>query len=207
MPEWDDIFAEKGKVFEIPHPEMEKLSSLFIERGVIKILDLGCGTGRHLIFFSKKGFKVYGVDASPTALKMAKDWVKNEGLNVETFLHRMENPFPFENDFFDAIISIQVIHHNLKKQVIFTIQEITRVLKKNGFIFITVPYLGSGSKLEGWNLKEIEPGTYVPHAGQEAGLPHHFFTEDELIECFDHYEIIKVYIDTTKHRALLARKK
>ncbi len=54
MPDWDDIFAEKGKTFIKPHPDMERLANLFSEKGVRRILDLGCGTGRHLLFFFEK---------------------------------------------------------------------------------------------------------------------------------------------------------
>ncbi|MFX1316241.1 MAG: class I SAM-dependent methyltransferase, partial [Promethearchaeota archaeon] len=115
MPDWNDIFTEKGKVFEKPHPDMERLLGTFKERRFQKILDLGCGTGRHLIFFSKNAFKVYGIDASPKALEISRQWLNEEGLDGELQLHRMEDKFPYRDNFFDVIISIQVIHHNLMK--------------------------------------------------------------------------------------------
>ena len=36
------------------------------------VLDLGCGTGRHMALFSEKGYKVAGVDRSPEMLKLAE---------------------------------------------------------------------------------------------------------------------------------------
>ena len=46
MPDWNDIFNERGKVFLEPHPDMERLVKLFKRTNVQKMLDLGCGTGR-----------------------------------------------------------------------------------------------------------------------------------------------------------------
>ena len=72
MPDWDNIFSEKGKVFTEPHQDMDKITKLFEEKGVRKILDIGSGTGRHLLYFLKKGFEVYGMDASPKGISIAK---------------------------------------------------------------------------------------------------------------------------------------
>jgi ubiquinone/menaquinone biosynthesis C-methylase UbiE len=207
MPDWNDIFTEKGKVFEEPHPDMESLSKTFKEHNFKKILDLGCGTGRHLVFFCKNDFDVYGIDSSPKALEIAEQWLKENNNKAQLKLHRMEHKFPFENQFFDAIISIQVIHHNVIKDIRFCIKEIERILKKNGMVFLTFPILGGGSKLERWDLKKIEKNTYIPQTGPEKGLPHHFFTLEEINFIFNAFEILEIYIDGTNHRAMLAIKK
>jgi SAM-dependent methyltransferase len=207
MPDWNDIFTEKGKVFEEFHPDINKLGKIFKEKGFKRILDLGCGTGRHLIFFCKNGFDVYGIDASPKALEIANEWLREENCKAQLKLHRMEIKFPYDNEFFDAIISIQVIHHNLLKDIIFCIEEMERILKKDGMIFLTFPILGGGSKLEGWDLKEIEENTYIPQTGPEKGLPHHFFTLEEIKNDFRAFELLEIYIDETNHRALLGVKK
>ena len=146
MPDWNDIFIKEGKVFLEPHEDMERLTELFKINNVQKILDLGCGTGRHLIFFSKKGFEIFGLDSSPRGIEIAQEWLSEEGIEVETICQRIENKFPYEDNFFDAIISIQVIHHNLMKDIIKTVKEIERVLKKGGCIFITFPFL------KGWGF-------------------------------------------------------
>jgi len=207
MPDWDAIFSEKGKVFIEPHPEMGRIINIFNEREVKRILDLGCGTGRHLIFLSKKGFEVYGMDASPKALEIAQEWLKEENLEVEVLLNRMEYRFPYDDNFFDAIISIQVIHHNLMKDIIFTVNEISRILKPKGLIYITFPKLEGTSRLEEWELKEIEKGTYIPQAGKEKGLPHHFFTIDEIHQVFSSYDLLEISLDGPNHRSILGIKK
>lgn len=207
MPDWDYIFSKRGKIFHEPHPDMERISKLFIEKGVKRVLDLGCGTGRHLIILLKEGFEVYGMDASPKAIEIAREWLIRKNKYIDLHINRMENRFPYEDDFFDAIISIQVIHHNLIKDIISTVKEIERILKKEGVIFITFPVLGTGSKLDSWELKEIEKGTYIPQKGQEKGLPHHFFTIDEIYQVFSSFNIFEIYMDETNHRAIIGIKK
>jgi len=205
MPDWDYIFSERGKVFTEPHSDMEKIVDIFRENQVQKILDIGCGTGRHLIFLSKKGFKMYGFDASPKGISIAKQWLKEENLRAEIKHHKMEEPFPYPNNNFDGIISIQVIHHNRMKDILRTIGEIERVLKKGGLIFITFPKLG-----ENWDneyLQEVEKGTYLPQRGKEKGLLHHFFTLDEIQDVFKLFDLKEVYNDGKNHRAILGIKR
>ncbi|MFX1446468.1 MAG: class I SAM-dependent methyltransferase [Promethearchaeota archaeon] len=206
MPDWDHLFTEQGKIFVKPHPDMERLAKLFKEQGIQKILDLGCGTGRHLVFFARKGFELYGIDGSPKALEIASKWLKEEGLNAELKNHRMEQRFPFADGFFDAIISIQVIHHNLMRDIIFTIKEIKRILKVKGMIFITVAILKGKAKAKRLDLKEIEKNTYIPQKGIEEGLPHHYFTLEEIYEVFSSFDLQEIYIDDTGHRAILGQK-
>ena len=211
MPDWDDIFSEKGKVFTEPHQDMERIANLFEEKGVKKILDIGSGTGRHLLYFAKKGFDIYGMDASPKGISIAKRWLLEENVKAEIILHRMEEKFPYEDNFFEAVISIQVIHHNKMKDILITVSEIERVLKKNGIIFITFPRIGNnfGRDIgrEDWKLLEIEKNTYIPHAGPEKGLPHHFFTIEEIHEVFSSFNILEIYDDRERHRAILGIKK
>jgi len=205
MPDWDDVFAEKGKYFTTPHPDMERLANLFSEKGVRRILDLGCGTGRHLLFLLKKGFEVYGLDGSPNGLEIAKNWLSEENLASELTCQKIEREFPYKNNFFDAIISIQVIHHNLMKDIVFTVNEIKRVLKTEGFIFLTFP-LRQAFYVKKKNMKKVEIGTYIPLTGQEKGLPHHFFTVAEIKKVFNAFNLSEIYIDETNHRAILGQK-
>jgi SAM-dependent methyltransferase len=205
MPDWDDVFAEKGKYFTTPHPDMERLANLFSEKGVRRILDLGCGTGRHILFFLKKGFEVYGLDGSPNGLEIAKNWLNEEKLASELTCQKIEHDFPYKDGFFDAVISIQVIHHNLIKDIVFTVNEIKRILKPEGFIFLTFPLL-QGFYVKRQNMRKVETRTYIPLTGQEKGLHHHFFTTGEIKKVFSAFELSEIYIDETNHRAILGQK-
>lgn len=209
MPDWEEIFKEQGYVFVDPHQDMFRLSEIFHEHEVKRILDLGCGTGRHLVYFSQAGFEISGIDSSETALDLARKWLKEEGFDADVHLGRMEDPLPYSDDFFDAIISIQVIHHNMIDDIVATIREIERVLTIGGYIFVTVAKLGPKPKKseDGWNFHQVEDGTFIPQSGPESGIPHHYFTEEELHKVFINFQILEMYVDDTNHRCVLATKK
>jgi len=207
MDSWNSIFKEKGKVFTTPHPDMPKIVNYLKEKRAKCVLDLGCGTGRHLVLFAKEGFEVYGLDSAPEGIEIAKDWLAEKNLSCELIVHQMEEKFPYQDSFFDAVISIQVMHHNKIEKIKFTINEIERVLKPGGLLFITVPTLERFNRKNRWNLKKVEKGTFVPHSGPEKGLFHHFFTKREIYKVFNGFQIKEIYIDKTKHRAILGFKK
>jgi cyclopropane fatty-acyl-phospholipid synthase-like methyltransferase len=208
MPEWEDIFEEQGRVFTEPHQAMEQVVQVFRERHVKRVLDIGCGSGRHLVYFSKRGFETFGFDVSQSALSLAHEWLKEENLQATIIIHRMEKRFPYQDSFFDAVISTQVIHHNRMREIHFTVGEILRVLRSGGVLFVTFPILSEvpseGDK--GWKLEQIEPGTYIPHHGPEAGIPHHYFTEEEIHKVFGGFDIQSIAIDETRHRCVLGIK-
>jgi SAM-dependent methyltransferase len=101
---------------------------IFQDRGCSRLLDLGCGSGRHVVHLAKEGFKVHGTDISPTGLRMTRDWLVEEGLVAGVVLADMRRPLPFCDGAFEGLLSTQVIHHAPIAAVRGTIREIWRVL-------------------------------------------------------------------------------
>ena len=80
----------------------------FIERELnfdksLKIIDVGCGTGRHAIELSKRGYSVTGIDLSEAQLRRAREKAEKENLKVE-FLRHDARCLPFEAQFDAAIM-------------------------------------------------------------------------------------------------------
>jgi YD repeat-containing protein len=69
----------------------------------LKIIDIGCGTGRHSIELTKRGYLVTGIDLSETQLKKAREKAKSENLKIEFLKHDARN-LPFENQFDVALM-------------------------------------------------------------------------------------------------------
>ena len=101
-----------------------------------------------------------------------------------------------------------MIHHNRIRDIKSTVAEIERVLRPGGYLFITVPVLQDGPvpPEDNWDLKEVEPGTYLPQQGPESGVLHHYFTEEEILDVFSAFSITKLYIDETGHRCIFGTK-
>ncbi|HVE75847.1 MAG TPA: class I SAM-dependent methyltransferase [Actinomycetota bacterium] len=69
-----------------------------------RVLDVGCGPGRHLLELARRGADVVGVDISSDFLDVARTTAKDEGLQVALFeMDAADMPFDSE---FDAVISI-----------------------------------------------------------------------------------------------------
>ena len=100
-----------------------------------KILDTGCGGGRNLIWFLKNEMEVYGIDKDPAAIKYLKSI--HTHLDKERFQIADITNIPFENNFFDHVISSAVLHFaktvsHFKEMM----NEMVRVLKPGGSLFI-----------------------------------------------------------------------
>ena len=100
-----------------------------------KILDAGCGGGRNLIWFLKNEMEIYGIDKDEDAINYLK--AQNNHLNKERFLVADMTHIPFENNFFDHVISSAVLHFaksvsHFKEMM----NEMVRVLKPRGSLFI-----------------------------------------------------------------------
>lgn len=70
----------------------------------LKILDVGCGTGRHSIELSKRGYNVTGIDLSETQLARAKKKAKDNNLIIN-FQQQDARKLTF-NDEFDVVIML-----------------------------------------------------------------------------------------------------
>lgn len=200
---WNHIFQKEGQVFTEPHEDMASIVEILKKRGAGKILDLGSGSGRHVVYLAQNGFSVFGLDNSSAGLDMTKKWLAKENLSAELVQQEMADVFPWSDNFFDAVISVQVIHHADTSTIKKIISEIERTLKKDGLVFITVPTLRN----QGEKFKQIEQNTFVPLNGREKGLPHHYFTPEKLKDFFSNFDIADIHIDTKDHYCLLASKR
>ena len=81
--------------------------------------------------------EIFGIDISRKALSIAKEKYSNiEFRNADA-----EVKLPFKSNFFDLIISGEHIEHT--KDVDRYLEEISRVMNKNGTLILTTPNLGS----------------------------------------------------------------
>ena len=199
---WDKIYAQQGKVFTEPHEDLPKFVQSLRKSGASTILDLGCGSGRHVIYLARCGFSVFGIDNSQEGLKITRKWLNDERLDADLQLHSMTDKLPYQNSFFDAVLSTQVIHHADIATIKGIVKEVSRVLKSDGFLFITVPSIRN----QGTTFKQLEPNTFIPLDGPEKGIPHHYFTPEELREVFDGFEMIDIHLDMWDHYCMFALK-
>jgi SAM-dependent methyltransferase len=190
-------------VHTTPHQDMPAIVKLLQDAAASTVLDFGSGTGRHIVYLAKNGFKVFGLDNSPEAIELSRKWLSDEGLPANQQLQSMYDKLPFADAFFDAVISVQAMHHADIQTIKQSVKEITRILKPGGFLFVTVPKLVNQAR----NYRQIEPNTLVPLDGPEQGLTHHYFTPREMREVFAEFNVTDIHVDDTNHYCLWAFKR
>lgn len=77
----DDTSEDASRPLAQVRAEVEWIHALRPEPG--RILDLGCGVGRHAFLFAEKGWKVIGMDAALPSLEYARQEVADAGLSAE----------------------------------------------------------------------------------------------------------------------------
>lgn len=69
----------------------------------LKIIDIGCGTGRHAIELTKRGYNITGIDLSESQLEKAREKAEAQNLEI-SFLKHDARKLPFKNEFDVAIM-------------------------------------------------------------------------------------------------------
>ena len=93
-----------------------------------RVLDIGCGTGNHLIMFSKMGLDVSGVDASSQMLAKARARLGHKS----NFKIGMAEDLPFDDNEFDLAVLINTLE--FMDNPLSALREAGRVAKKKIFI-------------------------------------------------------------------------
>jgi ubiquinone/menaquinone biosynthesis C-methylase UbiE len=191
MPVWDALFLEKENRWENIHDRVVEFADSMHARGCLRILDLGCGSGRHTAYLAAEGFEVWGMDNSPNGLAFTRERLEKASLTADLRLADMEH-LPYQDHFFDGVISIHVIFHNTRAGLERTLAEIDRVLRPGGRALVT--FLSPRGYRYGAG-DEIEKDTFITDSGVDKGERHHFSTLAELGEILARFIVLNVNLE------------
>jgi len=108
-----------------------------------KVIDLGCGEGRDIIYFAKNGFDVVGVDVSQPGLQKAQWWARQEGLEIEAIQASL-NEFSLA-EMYDVVYSsgtLTYISPTLREEKFTNYKQHTNVGGLNVFdVFVEKPFI------------------------------------------------------------------
>lgn len=95
-----------------------------------RILDVGCGTGVNLSLFAKFG-EVHGIDLSPEAVRYCYE------AGFQNVQEGRAEALPYFDEHFDIVCAIELLEHIPRDVQV--LNEFSRVLKRRGMLFLTVP--------------------------------------------------------------------
>ena len=98
----------------------------------INILDIGCGGGLISVPMRKLGGNIVGIDASPKNIKVAKSYSKKKNLKIKYICSSPEKLKIKKK--FDVLLMLEIIEH--VDDVSFFIKQSSKLLKKNGLMFV-----------------------------------------------------------------------
>jgi SAM-dependent methyltransferase len=147
MPQWyEELFKDYAKKYDNESFAQGTSGECdFIEKEInyntsLRIIDVGCGTGRHAVELVKRGYKVTGIDLSESQLKRAEEKAKALNLEID-FLKQDARNLPFEDEFDLAIMLCEGAFPLMETdEMNFAIlQNVTKALKTHAkFIFTTL---------------------------------------------------------------------
>lgn len=115
-------------------------STKYLQASINVICDIGCGNGNMISIITKKfpHSKIIGVDLSEESLKYAKERFKSN-INVEFKVGSIDS-LPLPDGSLDMITCTEVLEHLDMDTLINGFKEISRVLRKGGFLLASVPF-------------------------------------------------------------------
>lgn len=115
--------------------------------GLDSFLDLGCGNGRHALFFAEDGYTVTAYDREEIDFGSLKEQVNELGLEM-SYLQGALSHLPFNAASFDAILAYDSLVDLNERQLMEIINQIYHCLKTGGECYLRLPInLGSFPKL------------------------------------------------------------
>ncbi|MEX2588387.1 MAG: class I SAM-dependent methyltransferase [Actinomycetota bacterium] len=121
------------------HQEVEFLYSTLAMKPGDRVLDVGCGPGRHSVEMARRGLSVVGIDLSPVFVSLARERAADAGVNVSLFeMDALDLPF---EDEFDAVISMCEGAFGLGLDDLLILRSMTRALKPGGHLAVGAPNL------------------------------------------------------------------
>jgi tellurite methyltransferase len=106
--------------------------------GCKRIIDIGCGGGRNIVYFLQHGYDVYGIDHDAGAVSRVQQLTARlaPAIPAGNFVVATVEDMPFDSATFDLVICSAVLHFARDKSHFDAmLHSVWRVLKPGGFMF------------------------------------------------------------------------
>lgn len=150
--EWDQSYKNKDNFVFYPHEEVIRFTAgylrkrmgleSFVDRHAYsespRVIDVGCGIGRHVVFLHEMGLEAYGIELSDEAVDFARRWSKRVGMEAadsHIVQGDISKPFPWPDGFFHAAVSHGVLDSMPFDIALASVDRLGAVLVDNGLFY------------------------------------------------------------------------
>jgi SAM-dependent methyltransferase len=138
---YEDLLVQRQRRFvETTKRELSFLEHAFradATRPIREVLDVACGSGRHVFGLAKRGYKCTGLDYTPERVQIAKDRAEREGVAVK-LLQGDATRLDYENEF-DAVLALYILFLLPNDDdVLKCLSQINRALRTGGIMICNV---------------------------------------------------------------------
>ena len=192
--EWNDSYVRRENHVFYPGDEVVRFVARHIRRrkgldefedvvpgaSGAKVLDVGCGIGRVLVFGTQMGLSMYGSDLSTYAVDVARKWLETAGVAdaAERVVAGDVRDLAWADGFFDHAISDSVLDSMPFQVAQAAVSELARVVRPGGFLYCSLI------------------------SGDETGRDSNFCGE-EVVRASHEHNTIQSYFNRTKIRRLI----
>jgi len=193
MTDWQKLWHDPAVIARWekmpPLPQVIEMADILASAGRRRLLDIGCGIGRHTVYLAARGFDVTALDNAPAALDACRASLEDLGLHAD-LLPRDMTDLTFPAAHFDGAVASMVIHHTDLATLTSIIGRITDTLSPTGLFVWVTPTPRHFACGRG---REIEPNTWIGSDAADGDLPHHYSTEAEVRHLLHAYEILSIH--------------
>lgn len=155
------------------------------------ILDVGCGSGRNLLYFAKLGCSITGMDINKSAIENITELSQKENLSqARAVIHDLHQPLNLTDEYYNFVFSTVSIQFLDPERIPSLLDELQRATTINGFNYLVFPikaepyvlpesftFLPEKEALyhfyqdSGWSIIEYRESTGLLHKLDENGRP------------------------------------
>ncbi len=191
---WEVSYQNEDNFLFYPNEEIIRFFSKYVKKrtGItnytnmsnvdndLKVLDLGCGIGRHVFYVNEMGLDVFGIDLSVNAINFCKKWAISKGLKglEDKFVQGDITKLPWKENFFNIVISHGVLDSMGFNIAVKAVKEVYRTLDEGGLFYCD---LISGD--DSWHSREFA-GEEIIAGKHEEGTIQSYFNYNKIISLF-----------------------
>ena len=203
--EWDLSYKNLDNLLFYPNENVVKFLNKFINRKIkLKtkksnkyFIDLGCGAGRHIKYLVESGYKCIGIDFSSTALQQAKNMLDYQDIDKSRYklLNCNSTSIPLKNNSIDYVISDGSLDSMPSQEIVRTVNEIYRVIKKGCLFYVNLIGKGSNNHQSGRFINSYD---FLITSEHEKNTIQSYFTEKRIKKIFKNFKTLYSYTVTEK---------